>query len=324
MIQNVIFRLFSDLVSGNHPAWLLGVYLWATHATSLATPGVAAQLERAYQRPRGAIYTPHGSQFWAHTWTTKRVFFMLLLILVANPFIFFGLCCFDPHPWTTSLGGDESSCDGSNLDSPSRFPCAISIWNDAPQCCTWLATIKRVQPCSTTNQLTFPEIRQKSPQESDDLAWQISKFAVLGICAVCYAFGLTQEGFLWLFWFLSRSWWSWISYSWITMIIDIRNLKHHWSDNPFSDDLLLTTSKSSDLTRHQKVIGCVSPSPVHQALFIVEPPFYSTRQPPVQRSNLELISFLCAGLPTDFLITPSRNETWQWNIPLWMEVLMGK
>ncbi|CAL1173737.1 unnamed protein product, partial [Cladocopium goreaui] len=64
-------------------------------------------------------------------------------------------------------------------------------------------------------------------EESDDLAWQISKFAVLGICAVCYAFGLTQ------------------------------------------------------------------------ALFIVEPPFYSTRQPPVQRSNLELISFLYKqGMPT--------------------------
>ena len=103
MIQHVIFRLFSDLVSGNHPAWLLGVYLWATHATSLATPGVAAQLERAYQRPRGAIYTPHGSQFWAHTWTTKRVFFMLLLILVANPFIFLDYVVLthihEPHLW---------------------------------------------------------------------------------------------------------------------------------------------------------------------------------------------------------------------------------
>ena len=31
-------------------------------------------------------------------------------------------------------------------------------------------------------------------QTLDDLAWSVSKFAVLGICAVCYAFGLTQDG----------------------------------------------------------------------------------------------------------------------------------
>ncbi|CAK9080835.1 Uncharacterized protein (Fragment) [Durusdinium trenchii] len=76
------------------------------------------------------------------------------------------------------------------------------------------------------------EVSQRScstqQEEEFNLAWQVSKLAMLGICAVCYVFGLTQ------------------------------------------------------------------------ALFIVDPPFYSgNREPPVQRSNLELISFLYQqGMPT--------------------------
>ena len=43
-------------------------------------------------------------------------------------------------------------------------------------------------------------------------------------------------------------------------------------------------------------------STVLEALFIVEPPFYSgSRAPPVQRSNLQLISFLCPRLKVDFV-----------------------
>ena len=43
-------------------------------------------------------------------------------------------------------------------------------------------------------------------------------------------------------------------------------------------------------------------STVLEALFIVEPPFYSgSRAPPVQRSNLQLIGFLCPRLKVDFV-----------------------
>ena len=80
--------------------------------------------------------------------------------------------------------------------------------------------------------------RMMSPeQEEVALTWQIIKYSLLGICAVCYYYGLTQAVASGLF-----------------------QGRQHF----------------------------------RQALFVVTTPVYGgSGEPPVQRSNLDLITFLC-------------------------------